>query len=54
MSREPDRPKTAKFLPATDLEPVKRYAKQRVRDAERALEVEVEQFRNELRARQRA
>jgi hypothetical protein len=38
----------------TDSAPIKRYAKQRVRDAEKALEVEVEQFRNELKARQRA
>jgi hypothetical protein len=41
-------------MSATDLEPIKRYAKQQIRDAEKALEAEVAAFRNELKARQMA
>jgi hypothetical protein len=41
-------------LTATDLEPIKRYRRQQRREADKAIENEVAQFRAELSARQRA
>jgi hypothetical protein len=41
-------------MSATDSAPIKRYQKQRIRDAEAAVEAEVQQFRDEIAMRQRA
>jgi hypothetical protein len=41
-------------MTATDLEPIKRYRRQQRREADKAIENEVAQFRAELSARQRA
>jgi hypothetical protein len=38
----------------TDSAPIRRYQKQRIREAEAAVEAEVQQFRDEISARQRA
>jgi len=41
-------------MTATDLAPIERYAREQSRTAEEAVEAEVEQFRSEIAARQRA